>query len=194
MTTEPTTTDAHEDHPDDYARDMAVGPFLDPDVKLTRQQAPRDGQHRLMAVLANEPASVEDPRTAALNASAADGRAATEPDAPPLCGEQVDTAIGTVTCDLPANHDLHGGGNRTYWKPGPPPTLFIMWLSDEHIRITLNDKVITEVNHDEHGWDGMTAAVVAATGVAQAFGSAIEELGTPNLDFDLTPPTSPKET
>ncbi len=32
------------------------------------------------------------------------------------CNDAVTTAIGTITCDLPAGHDdLHAGGNRTHW-------------------------------------------------------------------------------
>lgn len=36
------------------------------------------------------------------------------------CGDTVDTAIGAITCDLPAGHDdSHAGGDRTYWREQP---------------------------------------------------------------------------
>lgn len=39
------------------------------------------------------------------------------------CNDTIDTAIGTITCDLPAGHgDDHAGGDRTYWRHHPEPT------------------------------------------------------------------------
>lgn len=78
-------------------------------------------------------------------------------------------------------------GDRAHREPGPPPTLYIQWLSDEYVRIALGRQVIMTVNHSYHGWDGMEAAIVAAARVAQAFGSTVETLGVPNRDIDLSP-------
>lgn len=33
-----------------------------------------------------------------------------------VCGDTLDSAIGTIVCDLPVGHDgPHAGGDRTYW-------------------------------------------------------------------------------
>jgi hypothetical protein len=39
---------------------------------------------------------------------------------------------------------------------------------DEVVWIDVNDEQVFEVNHDEHGWDGMKAAIGAVEAVAKA--------------------------
>ncbi len=65
------------------------------------------------------------------------------------------------------------------------PVLTIEWLNDEYVRISLNGQQIMNVNHDDHGDDGMEAAIVAAGRVAQALGARVETLGVPNLEIKL---------
>jgi hypothetical protein len=57
----------------------------------------------------------------------------------------------------------------------------IDWVNDEQVDIKVNDKVVTSVNHDNHGWDGMTAAIETATQIGMALGLAVVTEGTPNL-------------
>jgi hypothetical protein len=39
---------------------------------------------------------------------------------------------------------------------------------DEKVFISVGDKIVFEVNHDEHGWDGMEAAIGSVKAVVNS--------------------------
>jgi hypothetical protein len=60
-------------------------------------------------------------------------------------------------------------------------TVTINWLDDEVVSIEVDGTEVASVSHDQHGWDGMQAAIDAATEVAKALGAEVRTEGTPNL-------------
>lgn len=56
----------------------------------------------------------------------------------------------------------------------------VLWEDDETVTIMVNGKVVLGVDHDEHGWAGMRAAIGAATAVGRALGAVVETEGVPN--------------
>lgn len=65
------------------------------------------------------------------------------------------------------------------------PVLLVEWLNDDYVRISLDGKTIMNVNSDDHGDDGMEAAITAAGRTALLLGARVETVGTPNLDIKL---------
>jgi len=62
-----------------------------------------------------------------------------------------------------------------------PRLLEIVWVNDETMRIELGGAEVTQVNHDEQGWDGMNAAIKTAKNMAKMLGIRMHTEGTPNL-------------
>jgi hypothetical protein len=60
-------------------------------------------------------------------------------------------------------------------------TVTINWLDDEVVSIEVDGIEIISVTHDQHGWDGMHAAIDTATNLAEALGVEVRTEGTPNL-------------
>lgn len=57
----------------------------------------------------------------------------------------------------------------------------IEWISDEIVMISVDDNPLIEVNHDEHGWSGMSAVIELTRALATALGARVADKGTPNL-------------
>lgn len=67
-------------------------------------------------------------------------------------------------------------------KAGVRGVVVVRWVSDEVVEIEVDGTVVVTVNHDEHGWAGMEAAITVAKQLAGRLGGELRVEGTPNLD------------
>jgi hypothetical protein len=60
--------------------------------------------------------------------------------------------------------------------------IFIMkWIDDEVCEIELDNQPVITINHDEHGWDGMTAVQDAVVKIAEIAGIKVLTIGEPGV-------------
>ncbi len=65
----------------------------------------------------------------------------------------------------------------------PPRELVVEWENDDYVVISLDGAPIIEVNFEDHGGEGMKAAIVAAMRIAGVFGATVRTVGNPGLEI-----------
>lgn len=112
-----------------------------------------------------------------------------------MCGETLDSAIGTITCDRPPHDDgRHEGGDRTYWTEAPmrpSDETLVATTSVEHLSDILEavTPFMTEYDHPvfetvrvEAGRGVITATASNRYAVAHARGEASGTLTALHID------------
>lgn len=66
-------------------------------------------------------------------------------------------------------------------RPASQPAVTIRWVHDEQVDVEVASAVVASINHDEHGWSGMQAAIDLTRQLAAALGATVLDEGTPNL-------------
>lgn len=101
------------------------------------------------------------------------------------------TPIGSGNTENIASYMAHcldyvaaDGRRRAARTATDPPELVVEWENDDYVVISLDGAPIIEVNSEDHGSEGMKAAIVAAMRIATAFGATVWTAGTPGLEIE----------